>query len=78
MKGRPRELQRGGQGLTDGLGKVMGGKGTKGRHARPDQPQGAVSAPPLSPQPHQVQPHGERRPTRARTGAPAKPREGIG
>ena len=28
--------------------------------------------------PHQAQPQGERRPTRSRTGAPAKPREGIG
>ena len=70
--------RRRGQGLTDRRGKDGGGKGTKGRHTRPDQPQGAVSAPPHSPQPHQAQPHGERRPTRSRTGAPAKPREGIG
>ena len=76
---RIREIARQrGQGRTDGLGKVTGGKGTKGRHTRPEQLQGAVSAPPHPTQPHQAQPHGERRPTRSRTGAPAKPREGIG
>jgi len=76
---RIREIARQrGQGRTDGLGEVTGGKGTKGRHTRPEQLQGAVSAPPHPTQPHQAQPHGERRPTRSRTGAPAKPREGIG
>ena len=71
-------VQQRGQGLTDGCGKEVGGKGTKGRHMRPDQPQGAVSALPHSPQPHQAQPHSEQQPTRSRMAAPAKLHEGIG
>ena len=59
-------------------GKDLGKKGTRGRPIRPG-PQGAASVPSHPPpQPHRAQPQGERRSTRSRTGAPAKPREGIG
>ena len=61
-----------------GDGTKVGKNGTPREPVRRQQPRGAASAPPQPPPPHQAQPHGERRRTRSRTGAPAKPREGIG
>ena len=66
------------RGQTGNVGKVVGKRRTGSRPKGPRQPQGAVSVPSHTPQPHQAQPRGERRSTGSRTGAPAKPREGIG
>ena len=76
---KTREIEgRRGQGRTNGRGTVVGEKGTMRRPTGPRQPQGAASAPPHPPQPHQAQPQGKQRSTRSKTGAPTKPREGIG
>ena len=76
---RAREVEgRRVRGQTEDSGKVVGKRGIEGRPTGPRQPQGAVSVPSHTPQPHQAQPRGERRSTGSRTGAPAKPREGIG
>ena len=67
---RTREVEgRRGRGQTDDRGKVAGERGTKGRPTGLRQPQGAVSVPSHTPQPHQAQPRGERRSTGSRTGA---------